>query len=331
MSEPRRIWILRLIPNIRFGRLLTAITILLVLVGVYAAVGTFNGALPNRGTATAAVFFALLIAYVVPAFHYTVVRCEDAFVKLTPRLNATSPEIENWRRQLAKQSVRAQLIIVVVGLLAGLAHSIALTRPAGPMQLFADGRIQSAANFGTILVWVVMTTVVAGLFRIALIFGRLGRRIRVDLLQTRTLTPFALVAVILTLVIIGAQALFPILWLNNSQPLITAIPGLIVTTIPMLFLFATPLVPIHRTISAVKRMEIRRLDGELAALSDERQKRPGDLVPLASLLIYRREIEAVREWPFDTGVSSRLIFYLLIPPITWVGSAVIQHFVDSAL
>ena len=37
------------------------------------------------------------------------------------------------------------------------------------------------------------------------------------------------------------------------------------------------------------------------------------------------------EWPFDVGVMTRLAFYLVIPPLTWVGAALIENAVDALL
>ncbi len=327
----RRLWILRLVPNVRFGRLLTAAVVLVVLLGIYAAVGIFGHTSPRNTPANVPVFFAVIIAYAIAAFHYTVARSEDAFDDLVPHLEASDLEIDRWRRAISERSVRAQVIILVVGIVAGLAHNIALTRTGNLVRVFAENRIDGAVAWGTLLVWIVMMTVMAGEFQIALLFSRLGRRTRVDLLQPRAITPFARVAVILTLAIIGAQAAFPILWLNTNLAAIASVPGLFATTIPLLFLFALPLLPIHRAIAAAKVAEIERLDGELEALTRAKQKDPQLIAHLVPLLTYRREIESVSEWPFDTGVASRLAIYLVIPPITWIGSAVIQHFVDSAL
>jgi hypothetical protein len=95
----------------------------------------------------------------------------------------------------------------------------------------------------------------------------------------------------------------------------------------MLFLFALPLVPIHRAIAAAKAAELARLDADVAATGRGRH----DAAQLAPLLVYRREIESSPEWPFDTGASGRLALYLVIPPFTWVGAALIQHFVERAL
>jgi hypothetical protein len=232
---------------------------------------------------------------------------------------------------ISERRVATQLGIVAIGTVAGIAHNIALTHPEGLVQTFSASPAEAAVICGTLLVWIVMTTVVTALVQVALVFARLAKRVRVDMLQPRALTPFARVAVILTLAMIGAQAAFPLLWLGNGFSVTENVPGLIGTTIPMVFLFLMPLLPVQRRISAEKAAEIERLDAEVAALASSRSSSADRLEPLAALLAYRREIEAVHEWPFNIGVASRLAIYLVIPPFTWIATAVIQHFVEGAL
>lgn len=329
-SAVRSMWILRLVPNIPFGRPLTAVGILALLLGAYAAAGTFE-APTSPGARYAAVFFAVIIAYIVPTYHLIAARCKDAFADLAPHLEASSLEVETWRRSLTQRSARSQLLMAGVGALLGLTHSVALTFRDGLVHRFTSSSADAAVILGTLLVWVVMITIFSGLFQIAALFSRLSHRVRIDLLQPRALTPFTRVAVILTLSIIGAQAAFPLLWLTDDFSALSSIPGLIGTTITMLFLFGMPLLPIHRALASAKAAEIKRVDAEIAASTRARRQDAVDYGRLAPLLAYRREIEAAREWPFDTGSSGRLAFYLLIPPVTWVGAAVIQHFVEGAL
>ena len=52
---------------------------------------------------------------------------------------------------------------------------------------------------------------------------------------------------------------------------------------------------------------------------------------LVPLLNYRREIVQVSTWPFDVGNMTRLAFYLIIPPLTWAGAALIENVVTSLL
>jgi hypothetical protein len=327
----RRVWLLRIVPDVRFGRLLTGVGILVFLLGIYAAVGMFTEHAARATPASVAVFFAVLLAYIVPTYHYIVERCEDAFDDLAPHLDAASPEIESWRREIATRRTTTQLLILGIGITAGIGHNLALTSDVGLVRAFAAGVTQVAVIFGTMLVWIVMTSVISGLYKIALLFARIGRRTRINLLQPRELTPFARVAVILTLAIIGAQAAFPLLWLDDTVTPIAAIPGLIATGITMLFLFAKPLWPIHRAIATAKTAQIARLDAEIAAITSSGHPDAAHIAQVAPLLIYRREIESAHEWPFDTGVTGRLAIYLVIPPLTWVGAALIQHFIEGAL
>ena len=46
------------------------------------------------------------------------------------------------------------------------------------------------------------------------------------------------------------------------------------------------------------------------------------------LLVYRREIAQVSEWPFNAGVATRLVFYLVIPPLTWVAAGLIDVLIE---
>ena len=326
MSDVRTIWVLRLVPNVRFGRLLSAAAVLLLMLGTYAAAGLF----PQRGSRVA-VFFAVILAYIVPTYHYIVARCNDALTDLERHLDASPAEIVALHASISERSVAMQLSMVGVGVVAGLVHNIALTHPKGLVQTFFASPADAAVVCGTLLVWIVMTTVVSALIQVALVFARLANRVRIDLLQPRALTPFARVAVILTLAMVGAQAAFPLMWLGNGFSITESVPGLLATAIPMVFLFLMPLLPIQRRTSAAKAAEIERLDTKVAALTLRDGRAVDHFVPLAALLAYRREIEAVHEWPFNTGVASRLAIYLVIPPFTWIATALIQHFVEGAL
>jgi hypothetical protein len=44
-----------------------------------------------------------------------------------------------------------------------------------------------------------------------------------------------------------------------------------------------------------------------------------------------QEISQVSTWPFDLGNIARLALYLIIPPLTWAGAALIENVVDSLL
>jgi hypothetical protein len=45
----------------------------------------------------------------------------------------------------------------------------------------------------------------------------------------------------------------------------------------------------------------------------------------------RREVEASSSWPIDLPVMCRLGVYLILPPLTWVGAALIENAVEAFL
>ncbi|MCZ6639949.1 MAG: hypothetical protein O7F71_00100, partial [Gammaproteobacteria bacterium] len=96
-------------------------------------------------------------------------------------------------------------------------------------------------------------------------------------------------------------------------------------------IFVLPIWQIHRAIAQAKHTELERVN---AAIQAAPMVDPGDADSLArinSLLVYRREVRQVHEWPFDISVVMRLAFYLFIPPLAWVGAALIENLVEAFL
>ncbi len=50
---------------------------------------------------------------------------------------------------------------------------------------------------------------------------------------------------------------------------------------------------------------------------------------LADLVAYRGLVESVREWPLDTPTLGRFTLYLVIPPASWLGGALVERLIDA--
>jgi hypothetical protein len=169
----------------------------------------------------------------------------------------------------------------------------------------------------------------------AILFARLGAyHVQVMLLSTRKLLPFARVSISASLAVIGALALFPLIGIESGMNLMEILPGAIATLVPLLAMFIVPVWPIHRRLVAIKEQQLASLNDRI-----ETRFKAGDsffpesevLEELAPLLSYRREIAQVSTWPFDGSNVTRLLFYLIIPPLTWAGAALIENLVDWLL
>ena len=322
-------------PGVTAGRWLLGGALLLALLAGFWSSGVFGPPEQRSGPQaswSAALFFAVIIAYIVPVVGYIGERTLTALDALRPVLAVDDERVREWRARIYRKPVRWLVTVMVIGAVSGAAHNLMLFE--GPAVLLATALTSpptAATVLGTALTWLVTTLAIATLLDNAMLLARCARHATVDLLDTSRLRPFATVAVSSTLAIIGAQAAFPIMSLQSDVSAAAFWPGLLATAVPMLGLAALPVWPIHRRIAAARQAALQAVQGRIRALSPPDPADHERLRALEPLLTYRRELLAVSEWPFDVGVMTRLAFYLVIPPLTWVGAALIENAVDALL
>lgn len=322
-------------PALPAGRWLLGLGIFAVLGSAFWLSGVFSEearVASPRSSYGAALFFSAIIGYIVPMFGFISERTMAAIDLLAAELSTEPGQVQRWREGVYRKPLAWLGSVLVIGLASGTAHNLLLHGSAGA--LLADGLNtppEVATTLGTWLTWLVMTTVIAALLDNALMLRRAARVCRVNLLHTRRLRPFATVAVISTLAIIGAQAAFPLMAIENDLEAAAYVPGLLATGIPMLILAALPIWPIHRRMARARDLAIADVDRHIAALPAPDLQRPDTIAALNPLLTYRRELREVSVWPFDAGVLTRLALYLIIPPLTWVGAALIENVVNAFL
>ena len=335
MSPPLRItpagtnfWLLKLVPPLPGGRWITGALVFTLILLPYVMLGDPSGeAAPDGIDLDVALFFATLFAYMIPVHHLIMQRSLTALEQLKPQLVSHSTLATNYAHRIVNKPRWWQGSTLAVGLSAGLIHNLLI--------LGAEGLASAPTMPGSILnllttaaIWIVMTATISSLVENAVLFKRLTARVEFDVLNTRTLTPFGNVAVSSTLALIGAQAAFPLLIVGSETGWISFAPGLVATGAPMIIIFLLPVLPMHRRIMTAKQVALESLAADLAPLTDSDRPDYGRLQPL---LTYRREVMDAPEWPFDTSVMGRLAVYLIIPPLTWIGAALIEILVDSAI
>lgn len=323
-----RSWVLYLVLPVPWGRPLTALLLAALLLPLFQL-----GSSDHVPADTPAVFFSLIIAYSIPMLSYITERAQQALAELQPLVNLEETDRQAFHDRLQGSPLVSVLGQLVGGALAGLIHISALT---GSIQAVFHGALQNreslVSTVGTVLVWIVMTSMLWLLVQQAAVFARFGARVRISLLNTQPLLPFARFSVASSLAIIGALALFPLMGVDSQLDSGRVLPGAIATLVPLILLFIIPVWPVHRRLLTLKTAELARLDAALDT-GGERLPAPGsaELQPVVTLLVARREIAQVKTWPFDAGVVTRLLMYLVIVPLTWAGAALIERLVDSVL
>ena len=328
--------LLRVVPRVPFGRVLTGLGLFLAITGTYWLTGLFDPEI-NRGNAPIGVplFFGAMIAYMVPILHYI----HERAAEISDELYRTAVPDDSPRQQVDQfMSTRALVVASLMGLSGGLLHSLALAdlSVTNMLRLLESSPPEAAIFVGTIAVWFVLTVVSTYLVCFAWHFQTMGDRVRVDLLDRATVTPFSRFAVTSTLAVLGAMALFPLLGIGNDDAMLSIVPGMLGMLVPMGYLLILPMAPLHRRLAALKASELHRIQGLINELeSPWEPSTPEATAPrlerLATALAYRREVQQMSEWPLDVGVAVRFGLYLIIPPATWVGAALIENLVDMAI
>ena len=164
-------------------------------------------------------------------------------------------------------------------------------------------------------------------------FRRLAAVVRLDLLRPDRLRPLARAGVIDVVIIAGALLLTPLQsidaefrWYNYHFGLLVAVPAAV-------FFLGWPLQPLHRRNRAERDARIDRVDEQIAALgaSAAPPASPDASIRLEALLAHRDRLRGARIWPLSTGLLSRVLLYLVIPPLAWAGAALAERAVDTLL
>jgi hypothetical protein len=230
-----------------------------------------------------------------------------------------------------------------VGLALGPARNVAATilgLALGSMQITWQRLVEALGEptivlalslaIGNLVTWTVVAHVFLRRISASNAISRLGRGdTEVDLLRLDTLLPFGRIGTLQFLVVVitvsfsAFQSLDAELrWDNYRWALAAGIPaGLALTLLPM--------IGIRKNVRRAKRRVLEELDEAIAHA--DRDLEPDPLRYLGDLLQLRKTIAHAREWPLDTTGVSRIGIYFIIPPIAWVGSALVEILLEAAL
>ncbi len=320
-----RLWILRLVPDVRLGRWFTFLGLFVFMTIFVESAGLLSGDYPFLGWPIA-LFFVCMVAYIIPVFHFVTERSQAALTELHQNGLVSAEESAALSVRVSHRSWSWVLVNLTAASVLWFSQSWLLT---GEIRIMVNGFYRNypsfVATFGPWLVWVTVTCTVHALVDNARMFRKLAEKVDVDVLNSAALIPFGRMAVSSTLLVIGAQSLFSIMWLGDDTSVWTTIPGLVPTTVALVYLFVAPVWPLHKRLKVAKQEQLSVVQQKINQLSSNPLQ---DVAGLATLLTFRREVASVAEWPLDISVLARFSLYLVIVPLTWIGAALIENVVD---
>ena len=179
------------------------------------------------------------------------------------------------------------------------------------------------ATTGNVCVWATAAWMFAYRLQHGVHISRIGRSATVDVYHLERCKPFARLAVYDVLVIMGALTLMPLQALDAQFRLDNYLPGFIVAIPSALALFMLPLTGIRASIRQAKQKQVALIDEQLSASPIH------ELAQRESLLAHRERFSNTSDWPIDFRIVSRVLFYLFIPPLAWIGAALVENLVDQ--
>ena len=268
-----------------------------------------------------------LLLILVPSFLITYLilaqRRSMGFANRLVGSHVVTSDPANWLQEIRGRTV-------LIGTLLGLLYGVFLNLPDEWRNNFLDlgYQIQSII-VGQAIVWTSVGFVLAYRLHTALAFYRTGKLVSIDLYDTRKYVPFArnglddVFGITMLLVLATVQSLDAQFRLGNYlNAWIIAFPaGASLLILPMLSL--------QRRLLAHKKEFLAEMHCQVSDAS--RVADPESLAQIELLMQHRDRIQHTSAWPIDLSIATRLIFYIIIPPLAWFGAALVELGLDRIL
>lgn len=192
-----------------------------------------------------------------------------------------------------------------------------------------DGEIAAVALLlsGNFFIWCSVTIVLFFSLLEGHSYHQLGKKIPIDLYNLDSLNSFGRISLGGFLMVMSALALSTLQsldqefnWARYTNALIIGLPAALV-------LVLLPSWSVHRRLRSEKKRHLNEISTEIQGASKSLE---GDSLMLMNGLLARKNVvEGVRTWPMDLSIFSRFILYVFIPPLAWIGAALMEIFLDS--
>ncbi len=318
----------------RSGRLLLGVMLFFLLAVMFSAMFGIFGEISDpenrRVRLGICLFFASVNATALVGTMAIIARSQLALDQLRPLFAMDNEQFGQLRDALAGAPVVQLWWITIISLGIGFLHSLLVnsTGSGADVSMPIIG-----ASLGTMLTWFIQFHVIGALVRNAHLLARMGREdLALDVLRPEQLAPFGTLALLPSLMLMGTQVYYPLLSLNGEFNAFATLPGFILTLASAIYLLLRPLWPVHVHMREAKASLLASTETGIARWRENNPDRNftadavGDLVPI---LAFRDHVRALPEWPFNPGLLGRWLFYIVIPPLTWLLAALMENLIDT--
>jgi hypothetical protein len=265
-----------------------------------------------------ALVYCMLPGYLWYCGFYLYRATDRAFDELTDLV----PRPDQWLARIQSPPARYMPIWMILGGLYGLSQNRILVEN---FDLSGNPWLDGSMMVVNMIMFTTIGAVLGRRLYAHAGFLRMGFEVKVDLYNLRTLRPFANVALTDVLVVMGAVAFMPLQsldaefrWVNYEAGLAIGIPSAIAFLV-------LPLWGVHQNIRTQQRIRLDEIQAAVNGCDRE------DIATLEKVVAHRDRIQTMNTWPVDLRLLYRAAFYLIIPPLAWVGAALVENLVEQTL
>jgi len=317
-----------LIYRARYTAEIVGPVVLLLLSALFLYSGAlFSESVPKFYSSSEELLGQVLLMILTPAFLATyLVVAQRRSLRFADRLVAShlvSSDPTDWLQKIAGRTV---LFGVIVGFLYGLLFNLL---PEWRNSFGSLGLQVQSIVIGQVFLWTLVGLVLTYRIHTAMCFYRQGKVVPVDLYDTSKYEPFArnglddVFGITVLLVLTILQALDAEFRLGNYiYAWIVAIPA-------AASLLILPMLSLHRRLLAHKKEFLEEMHRQVADAS--RVAEPDSLIQIELLMQHRDRVRHTSAWPIDLSIAFRLILFIIIPPLAWLGAAFVELGLDKIL
>lgn len=234
-------------------------------------------------------------------------------------------ELTNFDDQ--KLSWKEMLIPISIGLLHAYFAVFWVMINTGSKYPIYDGFQGLEIFLIWLLVWQATSTFIRNMGKM----NQVSHSIEIDLLNIQKFMPLTSAGVISILAFTGTYTLLFIngVDLDNIDFYNTAWIPIIPTVI---WMTVTPLKGFRGRIIQAKEEELALIDkgieGDWEALKESRIGKKLDNINVIDLMTYKNLITNTMEFPINIPTAFRLVFFLIIPLLTWIAASIVDKFID---
>jgi len=219
---------------------------------------------------------------------------------------------------------------VTLGLGAGLLYALAFNIPTRQLNAAAAGELPIfAIIMGQVLLWCFIGILLFVRLHIAGLFAKLGRTIPFSIFEPHTLSAFARVGMLDVVIVVGGLAIATVQSLDAQFRLENYLSAIFVAGPAAIALLIRPMWQLHKRMYRRREVLLEEVRTQIQCASEGSEIE--DIQALEDLLQRRDRVKALNTWPLDIGIWKRLFFYILIPPLAWVGAALMEAGVNRTL